>query len=82
MPADGSDVDERALIDQLFPWRPPPEGPPEPPFQSPVVLEVVPPVDLPGSPADPRHRLGRVRGVLKRPGLAALPLRRRLAPIR
>lgn len=82
MPADGRYVDERALIDQLFPWRPPPDGPPEPPFASPVVLGAVPPVDLPGFVAEPAHRLGRVRGALRRRGSAALPLRRRLAPSR
>jgi hypothetical protein len=75
-------MSERALVDELFPWHPPPEGPPEPPFKSPVVLEVAPPVELPGPVTEPAHRLGRVRGVLRRPSSAALPMRRRLAPIR
>lgn len=54
-------MDDPALLDQLFPWRPPPDGPPEPPFESPIVLTVAPPVDLPGLAPEPRplHRLGR-----------------------
>jgi hypothetical protein len=45
---------------ELLAWRPPPPGDPVPPFKSPVILTLAPPVPLPNlsPPARTPHRLG------------------------